>query len=198
MTIGTVPPNDKHICVRNVTFRHIEFWFPIKAVYIKSNPGDKGDGIIENILYENMKIFMPIWWNIYIGPQQQKQPDGRGPGCMLYPLIKECETQPRITMRNITLRNIHSVGGLLPGIIRCNETNPCTDFTFDNVKHDGFFSEFKYGFITENVYGIVKDSYPAPAFNQTSSMEMVDYVADMYKKYLNNQTQTVNKYFETI
>jgi hypothetical protein len=40
----------------------------------------------------------------------------------------------RITVRNITLRNIKSTGGLLPpGIIRCNETNPCTGFVFDNV-----------------------------------------------------------------
>jgi len=69
MTIGSVPPNGNHACVRNVTFKNIVFWFPIKAIYVKSNPGNSGDGIIENILYENIKIFNPIWWNIYIGPQ---------------------------------------------------------------------------------------------------------------------------------
>lgn len=68
MTIGSVPPNVQHHCIRNVTFRNINFWFPIKAVYVKSNPGHNGDGIIENILYENLWIFEPIWWNIYIGP----------------------------------------------------------------------------------------------------------------------------------
>lgn len=35
----------------------------------------------------------PVWWNIYIGPQQQKQPDGGGPGCMVYPLKENCPTQ---------------------------------------------------------------------------------------------------------
>ncbi|CDW86325.1 polygalacturonase [Stylonychia lemnae] len=184
MTIGSVPPNQHHSCVRNVTFKNVDFWFPIKAVYIKSNPGTVGDGVIENILYENLKIFTPVWWNIYIGPQQQKQPDGRGPGCMLYPISKECETQPRITMRNITLRNIHSVGGFLPGIVRCNETNPCTDFTFENVKHDGLISDFKYGFITENIFGKVIDSYPAPSFNQSSTNEDIEKIANYFKKYL--------------
>lgn len=68
MTIGSVPPNANHACIRNVTFRNINFYFPFKAVYVKSNPGVNGDGIIENILYENLWIFEPIWWNIYIGP----------------------------------------------------------------------------------------------------------------------------------
>ena len=27
----------------------------------------------------------PVWWAVYLGPQQQKQPDRGGPGCMLYP-----------------------------------------------------------------------------------------------------------------
>jgi hypothetical protein len=31
---------------------------------------------------------------IYIGPQQQSDPDGGGPGCMLYPLDPKCQTQP--------------------------------------------------------------------------------------------------------
>lgn len=87
MTIGSVPPNINTACVRDITFRNINFSIPIKAVYVKTNPGDHGDGIIENILYENLNIHMPIWWGIYIGPQQQKQPDGDGPGCMLYPII---------------------------------------------------------------------------------------------------------------
>ena len=185
MTLGSVPPNPQHHCIRNVTFRNINFYFPIKAVYIKSNPGNQGDGVIENILYENLWMFTPIWWNIYIGPQQQKQPDGGGPGCMLYPLIEECETQPRITMRNITLRNVRSTGGYLPGIVRCNETNPCTDIVFDNVHIDGLFSQFKYGFITENVYGQSINSYPDPGFNTTKpDPVMFKNTKDFYGKFL--------------
>ena len=72
MTIGSVPPNINTACIRDVTFRNISFDTPIKAVYVKTNPGDQGDGYIENILYENLKIDTPIWWGIYIGPQQQK------------------------------------------------------------------------------------------------------------------------------
>jgi hypothetical protein len=73
---------------------------------------------------------------------------------MLYPIIKECETNPRVTMRNITLRNVESTSGILPpGIIRCNETNPCRDFNFENVWVTGWFTALNYGYITENVIG---------------------------------------------
>jgi len=68
MTIGSVPPNDNVACVRNVHFKNITMYHPIKAIYVKSNPGSHGSGIIENILYENMTIHYPIWWGIYIGP----------------------------------------------------------------------------------------------------------------------------------
>ncbi len=154
MTLGSVPPHANTNCIRDVTFRNISFDTPIKAVYIKTNPGDDGNGFIENILYENLKIDTPIWWGIYIGPQQQKQPDGGGPGCMLYPLLKNCQTQPRITMRNITLLNVDSINGILPpGIITCNETNPCHDINFDNMKVTGWFTLLNYGYITENVIG---------------------------------------------
>ena len=69
MTIGSVPPHIQHACVRDVPFRNVSFEKPFKAVYVKTNPGSVGDGEITNILYENLKIHMPIWWGIYIGPQ---------------------------------------------------------------------------------------------------------------------------------
>ncbi len=70
MTIGSVPPNNEVNCVRNITFRDVEFHYPFKAIYMKTNPGTSGTGIIEDILYENIKIHWPIWWGTYIGPQQ--------------------------------------------------------------------------------------------------------------------------------
>ena len=70
MSIGSVSPSDQHSCVRNVTFRNIEFDHPLKAIYIKTNPGDHGTGIIEDITYENISYKKAIWWGIYIGPQQ--------------------------------------------------------------------------------------------------------------------------------
>lgn len=75
----------------------------------------------------------PHWWAIYIGPQQMKEPDGDGPGCMLYPFDRKgtCTTQPRVTLRNITLKNVMINNSFFfPVIIRCNETNPCTNFYF--------------------------------------------------------------------
>jgi polygalacturonase len=154
MTIGSVPPNSNHNCVRRVTFRNINFEYPFKAIYVKTNPGN-GNGEITDILYENIKIHFPVWWNIYIGPQQQKQPDGGGPGCMLYPL-GGCRTQPLIDVRNITLRNITSRGGFLPpGIIRCNKTNPCTGINFENVDIRGWWDSLNLSFISEYAYGSV-------------------------------------------
>ena len=67
MTIGSVPPNGNHNCVRNVTFKNIDFDTPIKAIYVKTNPGH-GTGEITNILYQNITMKNPLWWGIYIGP----------------------------------------------------------------------------------------------------------------------------------
>ena len=71
---------------------------PLKGIYIKTNPGNEGSGQVKNIVFQNFTMDRPIWWAIYIGPQQQKQPDGGGPGCMLYPYDPHntCETQPLI------------------------------------------------------------------------------------------------------
>lgn len=69
-SIGSVPPKDTHACVRRVTFKDVKFEYPMKAIYIKTNPGDTGTGEIKDILYENIDIHNPIWYGIYIGPQQ--------------------------------------------------------------------------------------------------------------------------------
>lgn len=138
MSIGSVPPKATHSCVRNVTFQKIKFEYPIKAVYVKTNPG-QGTGEIVNVVYEDIEIHNPVWWGIYIGPQQMQEPDGRGPGCMTYP-FGGCETQPAIDVRNITIRRLNSYGGFLPpGIIRCNETNPCTGINLEDIKVEGWW-----------------------------------------------------------
>ena len=58
------------------------FFFCIlgKGVYVKSNPlCDPSDpsksAIIEDITYENIKMNKPEWWAIWIGPQQQHEPN---------------------------------------------------------------------------------------------------------------------------
>jgi len=68
-SIGSVSPSLDHSCVRRVTFRDIKFEYPLKAIYIKTNPGSVGTGEIRDIKYDNITIHFPVWWNVYIGPQ---------------------------------------------------------------------------------------------------------------------------------
>jgi len=105
---------------------------------------------------------------------------------MFYPL-GGCETQPLITVADITLRNITSHGGLLPpGIIRANETHPSTGFVWENVNIHGWWRIFGLGFITENVSGTVTDSHPVPAFtNLVESGEIVSYEFDFVSELYN-------------
>lgn len=53
-SIGSVPPKDTHSCVRRVSFKNIKFEYPMKAIYVKTNPGVNGTGEIKDILYENV------------------------------------------------------------------------------------------------------------------------------------------------
>lgn len=68
-TVGSVPPSDNHACVRRVSFKDVELNYPVKGIYVKTNPGS-GTGEIRDIHYENVKIHFPVWYGIYIGPQQ--------------------------------------------------------------------------------------------------------------------------------
>ena len=177
MTIGSVPPNVQHNCVKNITFRNINFEYPLKAIYIKSNPshGNVNEtGEITNVLYENIKIHFPVWWNIYIGPQQMKEPDGRGPGCMTYP-FGDCATEPLVSINNITIRNLESHGGFLPpGIIRCNETNTCENFVFENIEIHGWWDQMGWGFITEFAHGTSTNVYPDPGFGTRQTEQVFE------------------------
>ena len=171
LSVGSVTPKDSYSCIRNITFKDSKMYHPIKAIYVKTNPGTTtsmlpgSGGEITGITYENIEIHKPIWWGIYIGPQQQKQPGGEGPGCMFYP-FGDCATQPLISLNNITLDNIRQYDSILPpGIIRCDETNPCSGFIWSNVHSTAYADWWKFlglGYISENVIGTVTDSLPDP------------------------------------
>jgi hypothetical protein len=137
---------------------------PLKGIYVKTNPGDEGYGNITNIYYRNFTMDRPIWWAIYIGPQQMKEPDGDGPGCMLYPFDRKgtCETQPRVTLRNISLIDITIHKSLLyPITIRCNVTNPCTEINLINVQVDEWeIGEKIQGYVCEFASGVGKGNNP--------------------------------------
>jgi len=191
LTIGSVPPNDNVNCVRNVTFRDTTMYRPLKAIYIKSNPGDTGTGIIEDILYENIFIQGALWWTVWIGPQQQNQPGGdSGTGCnFLFPFVPLCPTQPRVSIRRITLRNVTAVDTLPlfegPGVVLCDPLNPCTDIVFDRVVNSMYAGnvtdviallpvpvpgvlfptdmrsdDWEFNYITSNVYGEERGTVP--------------------------------------
>ena len=164
MSIGSVPPNSEVNCVKDVIFRNVNFNMPMKGIYIKTNPGT-GSGVIRNITYENIVMHYPVWWGVYIGPQQMKEPGGDGPGCLLYPLTA-CETQPLVTISDITLRNVTSYGSILPaGILRCNASNPCKNFVFEDVVlKSPVWDALGYGFISEYIEGTVTNSFPDPGF----------------------------------
>ena len=111
-----------------------------KGIYIKTNAGcdsksEETSGSIENILYENIHISKPIWWSIWIGPQQQREPHTEARECgLVYPFTKTCNIESCMTLRNITLRNIVIEDPLIsPGVIFGNQSNPITGLTFDNV-----------------------------------------------------------------
>lgn len=169
MSIGSISPNGNVNCIKDVMFRNINFDMPMKAIYIKSNPLDPTvavqSAIIQNITYENIVMKYPVWWGIYIGPQQMKEPNGDGPGCMLYPLTA-CETDPLVSMIDITLRNVTSYGSILPaGIIRCNSSNPCKNFVFEDVQLTSpIWDALEMGFISEFVEGTVTRVHPDPKF----------------------------------
>lgn len=163
LSIGSVPPNTNVNCIKNITFDNIQMHHPIKAIYIKTNPGENGSGIIDGITYSNIHIRGSIWYPIWIGPQQQRQPGTPGNGCsFFYPIIDECPTQALVPISNVKLINVTLAEGVfLPGVILCNETNPCSNFLFENVRNTGFFI-VQDNYVCENVQGTVINSNPNP------------------------------------
>ena len=101
---------------------------------------------------------------------------------MLYPLTP-CETQPLITIANVTLRNVQHTESLTPGVIRCHETNPCTGFEWNMVNGSGWWHFLGFNYITSNVQGEVIDSKPIPAFGSSTDLNSETYGADLGEVY---------------
>ena len=79
-----------------------------------------------------------LLWPIYIGPQQQKEPDGTGDG--VWPPVN-----PFVEIRDIFLDNItiHMKSQYSKyGVLRCDLNNPCSNFQFKEVTVKG--GEKKY------------------------------------------------------
>lgn len=159
VSIGSVTPSQFHACVDNVTARHLHFDKPLKAIYIKPNPKQPGNqtASITNILYEDVVIERPVWFAIWIGPQQQHQPKGgTDTGCsFFYPLRgHKCPTDPQVTLANITLRRVSARNGRMsPGILLLDEANPGQNFNFDGVVFSNFTKWPKSNYVCENTQG---------------------------------------------
>ena len=131
LSVGSVASTKQH-CIRNVLFQNIVAEEPIKFIYIKTgnmHDATSTQGYITNITYRNMKASDALLWPIYIGPQQQKEPDGTGDG--LWPPVN-----PFVDIRDIFFENItiHMRTHYTKyGVLRCDITNPCTNLQFKKV-----------------------------------------------------------------
>ena len=125
-----------------------------------------------------MVIQKPILWPVYIGPQQQSEPDGTGDGW--WPA-----TQPRVTLEAIQLRNISSEGGDLPhpGILRCNHSNPCRGFVLDAVTVESRWNAAASSSSSASTSSSSSSSSSSPFLSKAASLVanfsyVCDYVVD--------------------
>ena len=51
MSIGSISPGSKQNCIRDIIFRNVYMARPLKGIYIKTNPGNSGSGLVQNITY---------------------------------------------------------------------------------------------------------------------------------------------------
>ena len=170
LSIGSVPPSIYVRCIRNVTFRDSTAKDPIKLIHIKSEsePADEPDAttvrsaLIESIVYSNITATGSVMWPIYLGPQQQNEPDGTGEGWFDVPI------DDRVTIRNISFLDVTVTGNhVKAGLIRCNSSNPCLGISFDNVRIQGGMSEMSGGFICDERHAAFgtydRDTSPSPS-----------------------------------
>ena len=133
LSIGSISEN-KYNCIKDIIFQNITCVYPLKIIYIKTGSHDNTEnfkGIVKNITYRNIISENSLGWPIYIGPQQQKEPDGTGDG--FWP-----PTNPNVNISDIFLKNIKikQIYVKHSGILRCNLSNPCTNINFENVVID--------------------------------------------------------------
>jgi len=69
LTVGSIGGTT----VSNITFRDSLLYKTYKGIYMKFRHDTKRDtpGLVENVLFENITIFEPEQWGIWIGPAQQ-------------------------------------------------------------------------------------------------------------------------------
>jgi len=133
LTIGSIGSST----VKNITFRDCHMHNTYKGIYMKFRGGN---GLIQDVLYENIVIDNPSQWAIWIGPAQQSDSSNlcaAHPCSICWPTLPTAECNPPVggSYRNITLRNITvNNPSMSPGVILANASNPMENVVFDNVK----------------------------------------------------------------
>ena len=103
-----------------------------KGIYLKSRPAS-GTGEIRDILYQNITMYNPTQWAIWIGPQQAVFHDSCS---LLWPEdpLSKCYVPDNMDWKNITLRDVKIFSPRMsPGVILGNASNPMQDVVFDGV-----------------------------------------------------------------
>ncbi len=120
--------------VRNITFRDSYMHKTYKGIYAKF----RGSGLIQDVTWENVVMYEPEQWPIWIGPAQQADSINickADPCSLCWPDIPfaQCHMPNDAKYINITLRNITVINPSSAGVILGSETNPMQNVTFDGV-----------------------------------------------------------------
>lgn len=113
-----------------------------KGIYIKfnGNADRLPYGRVEDVLYENIDMYEPSQWPIWIGPAQQSDaanPCHANPCSLCWPSLPGavCSSPSHATFHNITLRNVTITRPKMsPGVIIGSDLVPMTNITFDGVR----------------------------------------------------------------
>ncbi|CAJ0951810.1 unnamed protein product, partial [Mesorhabditis belari] len=136
--------------VRNITFRDSYLHRTYKGIYTKF----RGPGLIQDVIYENITMFEPEQWPIWIGPAQQADDVDvckADPCSLCWPQDPkaECNMPAEAQYINIVLRNIRIINPKNgTGVIIGSQTHPIQNLTFDNVIFENAKGNF---FACENV-----------------------------------------------
>ena len=144
LTIGSISGTT----VKDIVFRDSILYKTYKGIYMKfrmpSEPLDSGQGLVKNILYDNITMIEPSQWAIWIGPAQQtggysKNLCHAAPCSLCWPNIpfQTCGVPDNARYENITLQNIQIKNPKgSPGVILGGTRGSKSIFgiTFDNVQ----------------------------------------------------------------
>ncbi len=99
----------------------------------------------------------------------RQQPGQPSKGCSFtFPVRGECQTQPRVTISNIVIRDsVFEAGVTLPGVLYCDPANPCKGITLSNVSNTGVFAVQPTYFCKNAVVRSIGSTLPVPQCVQT-------------------------------